>query len=120
MSPGSCTLGVAMRPPARSTRASTASSDGACARSRSRTGLSNQYLSQMENEKLTCPPSEEVIDIVARALELSPNDLARLFGRVPKLVQEYLLQTPGALEAIEVCAVRRVSGDRLLSLVQTR
>ena len=85
-----------------------------------RTGLSNQYLSQMENEKLTCPPSEEVIDIVARALELSPNDLARLFGRVPKLVQEYLLQTPGALEAIEVCAVRRVSGDRLLSLVQTR
>lgn len=55
-------------------------------------GIDYTYLSKIENDKTDYPPTERVIRLLARELDLNGEELIFLTGRIPENVREYLIE----------------------------
>jgi len=53
-------------------------------------GLDFTYLSKLENNRADYPPKEDAIRAIARELDLDPEELIFLAGRVPRQEEELL------------------------------
>lgn len=61
-------------------------------------GITHSYLSALENERRV--PSAEVLGRIAKAFDLSPEEVERLGGQVPPELRHWLERTPGAQELV--------------------
>ena len=57
-------------------------------------GVDFTYLSKLENDHADYPPKEEVIRKLAKNLNLNPEELIFLAGRIPQQYEEILKQNP--------------------------
>lgn len=53
-------------------------------------GLDFTYLSKLENKRADYPPKEDVIRNLAKHLDLNPEELIFLAGRIPESNEEFL------------------------------
>ena len=62
--------------------------------------VSASTLSRIENHDQSRVPSAELLGRLAKALDLSPDEVFPAAGRLPPDVTAWLLTTPGALGAV--------------------
>jgi transcriptional regulator with XRE-family HTH domain len=55
-------------------------------------GLDFTYLSKLENKRADYPPKEDVIRNLAKHLDLDPEELVFLAGRIPESNEDFLKQ----------------------------
>lgn len=63
-------------------------------------GLDFTYLSKLENDRADYAPKEDVIRNLAEHLELDPEELIFLAGRIPERDEEFLKQNYKAMPAL--------------------
>lgn len=63
-------------------------------------GLDFTYLSKLENDRADYAPKEDVIRNLAEHLDLNPEELVFLAGRLPERDEEFLKQNYKAMPAL--------------------
>lgn len=63
-------------------------------------GISPAYLSRVETETIQGTPSEQIVYAFASVLKMDSDELMRLGGRIPKDVQNYILENPSVLKRL--------------------
>jgi HTH-type transcriptional regulator, competence development regulator len=63
-------------------------------------GLDFTYLSKLENDRADYAPKEEVIRNLAEHLDLDPEELVFLAGRIPERNEEFLKQNYEAMPVL--------------------
>ena len=74
-------------------------------------GIDFTYLSKIENNRTDYPPKEEVIKSLAQELDLNPEELIFLSGKIPSQDRELLKQHYKTLPAL----FRRIKNDTKIS-----
>ncbi|MCL2926761.1 MAG: helix-turn-helix transcriptional regulator [Trichodesmium sp. St16_bin4-tuft] len=63
-------------------------------------GVDFTYLSKLENDRADYAPKEEVIRGLAKNLNLNPEELIFLAGRIPQQYEEVLKQNPREMQVL--------------------
>lgn len=63
-------------------------------------GVDFTYLSKLENDHADYAPKEEVIRRLAKNLNLNPEELIFLAGRIPQQYEEVLKQNPREMQVL--------------------
>jgi len=86
----------------------------------SKVGISATYLSRIENNAETSPPSEEKISKLAEVLNDDFDELMRLAGRVPKEVAELIKSDSSMPAFLRKAREENISADELLEMLKKR
>lgn len=73
-----------------------------------RVGVDFSYISKLENDRLP-PPAADTVEKIARVLDVAPDDLLALTGKVPPAVQETLGSSSAALGFLREAAGMELS-----------
>ncbi len=79
--------------------------------------ISPTYLSRIETSEEKSPPAEEVLNKIARLLDLKADELLSLAGRVPADIAEYISQNPGLPEVLRTAKAKNISTERMAQLM---
>lgn len=71
-------------------------------------GCSSAYLSRVENGRIDCVPSEELLAKIAKELSLKHDEVCRLAGRIPADIERYILDHPGVLKRLRRERTKRI------------
>ncbi len=83
-------------------------------------GISATYLSRLENNLETSPPSEEKIRKLAEVLRDDFDELMQLAGRVPSEVAELIKSDSNMPAFLRRARKENVSADELLEMLDKR
>jgi transcriptional regulator with XRE-family HTH domain len=82
-----------------------------------KTGMDFSYISKIENDRLS-PPSADTVVKISDALEISPDQLLALTGKIPSEVVSTIGSSPAAIEFIRNAQAMRLSEDEWRKLYQ--
>lgn len=84
-----------------------------------RVGISPTYLSRVETNDEKSPPAEKPLRALAHELELDPDELLMLAGRVAADVVEILTTQPGWPEFLRTAAAKKVDPEEVKRLLES-
>ncbi len=82
-----------------------------------RTGLDFSYISKVENGRLP-PPAADTIVAICRVLEIAPEGLLALTGKIPSAVRQTVSSSPAAQQFLREAQQLALTDQEWTQLVQ--